>query len=307
MNIKHLVSIFFIACLLSFPSCLKQIGKDETATTLFIGHEEIPDIRAFMPNELLLAFDSINYGIFPPWLQGDYTLDSAYQDTVLWFIDQRNASAKLRFDYNSRFSSSDATLQYFKADPMNLERFIQANSNAPYFRGKHAKDIDPEMLSRVYIIGDATDENRFTAYYYEVQDHEGESEPYQSVNAVILSGIGPDSIAMPVQTIVHVPTDTIPYDTVVYPINTPVPYFASNIVYDSLVINDSVYYFLSQIISHDSVVYMDGAVSMQIRITKWGYQTLYHIGTTTEPIGMNTLEIERLFRIPEPPKEESSK
>ena len=118
-----------------------------------------------MPSDLLEAVGSdINYGIFPSWLQGDYTIDSAYQDTVLWIIDQRSASAKLRFDYNSRFSSSDATLEYFEADPMNIERFIQANSNASYFRGKHAKDIDPEMLSRVYIIGDTIGENRFTAY-----------------------------------------------------------------------------------------------------------------------------------------------
>lgn len=299
MKIKHLATILLLVCLMPLASCLKQIGENDVASTIVIGHEEIPNIRAFMPKELLEAFENdINYGHIPSWLQGTFAISTTFQDSILWISDQRISSAKLRFDYNSNLSDSDSTLKHFKADTNNIVKLIQKSAGTPYFEGKYAKNIDPEILSRIYIIGDTIHidtliERHFTAYYYEVQEHEGAD--YQTVNAVMLSGIGPDSLGfVPHVNYIY---DTIPCNTLHIPVDS-IPIIPPGCIFDTIVQNDSVYYYFYPVID-TTTTYSTSPYPMQIRITKWGYQTLYHIGNNSEPTGLNIIGIDKLFRVPE--------
>ena len=207
---RHSIVFLLISGLLFCTSCLKKDGPD---TTIFYGHQQIPDINEYMPQRLLKAFGNANlhFGDNPPKIDTCFVSDAIQIDSValtpdsLWlaqyhdmpyilgfpqyfrFFDQHVGIAKINFyepkenGYNPDLnyieqSSTDNTYAVVNSD---LNHFVDDTSAPIYFKNGSYKAKD---FNYVYIMG--TDPY-FTAYYYEIRDI---ITHYQPLCAVIISG-----------------------------------------------------------------------------------------------------------------------
>ena len=159
-------------------------------TTLFYGHQDIPIINYYMPQDLLetLGESHLFYGENPPKI----LFDSCYnKDTtaIFAFYNQCFGMTSLSFKErlgNGTIESSNTDDTYkIMSDNKIWEKLCLNDTILPIFfdttfNGTTA--IDPEVLRYAYIMGD---DPYFTLYYYEVRK---EQQQLQPLNAVILSG-----------------------------------------------------------------------------------------------------------------------
>ena len=90
MKIRQTLTLFLSSGLLLFSSCLKNDPKNSN-TTLFYGHQEIPNINYYMPRPLLETLNNLNslhFGENPPKM----LFDSCYNDdtTIVFAFSTSN-------------------------------------------------------------------------------------------------------------------------------------------------------------------------------------------------------------------------
>lgn len=182
--------------MITFNSCLKE----EPETTIFYGHQQIPNINTFMPLRLLEAFgdENLNFGDTPPSIEGNFLSkqrelfafdtvpDSQWEppiptpasDIFFSFSEQHIGIARMAFTYTTdavHHASSEDTFETMKR---GLADFVRDTIAPSYF--KQGTNYSASDFGHVYIMGEAP---RFTAYYYEI--HDTNEKP---LYAVILSG-----------------------------------------------------------------------------------------------------------------------
>lgn len=218
---KHSISILLLFFgIVSFNSCLKQ-EPEVTDTTIFYGHQRIPDINVFMPQRLLMAFGDTNlhYGDNPPRMEGRYVSHQREVDTFSvvdssqWqppmptpasdiFFDlteQHIGIAQLNFTYTTDTEHHGTTANTLDMMKDKMEAFAADTIAPAYFKeGHHTLDD----FGTIYIMGNTP---YFTAYYYEIRDTRE-----LPLFAVILSGkmvseqvILTDTLGLPTDTIVQ--------------------------------------------------------------------------------------------------------
>ncbi len=216
---KHKTSLLVLFWgLLTFSSCLKETPE----TTLFYGHQQIPNINEYMPMHLLEAMGNENlyFGDNPPVIEGHFMSSSMNTDSVvltpdsLWmtwtnailtpqyfvFTDQHIGTAQMEFlfprqGFYLERSSTENTYEILKE---KAEHFADDSIAPSYFKAP----FDTEVFRYAYIMGDNP---FFTVYFYEVRDH---YQHFQPLNAVVMSGkmasetyIQTDTLGQPIDTI----------------------------------------------------------------------------------------------------------
>ena len=261
MKIRQTLTLIFASGLLFFSSCLKD-DPNGSNTTLFYGHQDIPNINYYMPRPLLKTLndmDSLHFGENPPKM----LFDSCYNnDTTIVFafsnhcFGMTSLSFKEQFDDGTKVSSNTDDTYKIMTENKRWEDFCLNDTLLPIFfdtafNGTAAKD--PEVLRHAYIMGK---DPEFTLYYYEVRK---EPQQLQPLNAVILSGTVVYK-QFPIDTIkpVHdrITRDSIPNDT----INNDPP-----VVNDTTNINPS---------DNDSIVIVYDSIPQYLIDVKMGVKTL---------------------------------
>ena len=230
MKRKPSLILVFSLGLLLLASCLKD--DPENHTTIFSGHQSIPNVNTYMPESLLKTFgyEHLHYGNTPPRIvdsiSASYFTDSMYIVTNVGhsllqnpthyfeFLEQNYGInpciAGLAFYHPKNdfveSSQTDSTYSFLNKDK-NYEEFTK-DPIAPFF--KDASTYDADVFRHAYIMGNGP---YFTTYYYEILDME---EKYKPLNAAILSGeLCIDTLWTLTDTIITI--DSIIYDsTVVY-------------------------------------------------------------------------------------------
>ena len=185
MKTRQALTLLLFSGLLFFSSCLKNDPSNHN-TTLFYGHQDIPNINYYMPQALLDALsekDSLFFGENPPGFYFDSCCYSKDTTFVLAFMDSCFGKTGMTFKKNDESSSTSKTYEIL--NKKWKEYCLDTNTIAPIFfdtsfNGSAA--LDPEVLRHAYIMGK---DPYFTLYYYEVRI---EQHQYQPLNAVILSG-----------------------------------------------------------------------------------------------------------------------
>lgn len=219
---KHLLkTVFLFAGLVFLSSCLKD--DPENNSTIYYGHQQIPNINEYMPQELLNAMGNSNlyFGDEPPKIEGAYIADAIVLTDVFrapgsnWiqtptsiptpqyfeFYDQHKGIAKMKYRYPKgtpgqyayylEQSSTDTTFAIVSA---NLSHFT-ADTIAPVYFSPEFQDA--EVFNQVYIMGE---DPYFTVYYYEIRDM---NQHFQPMNAVIFSGKVDKEIVVETDTVNH--------------------------------------------------------------------------------------------------------
>lgn len=235
MKIRQTLTLIFASGLLFFSSCLKD-DPNGSNTTLFYGHQDIPNINYYMPRPLLLL-DTLNdmnllhFGENPPKM----LFDSCYNnDTTIVFafsnhcFGMTSLSFKEKFDDGTKESSNTDDTYKFMTENKRWEELLNDTLLPIFFdtafNGTTAKD--PEVLRHAYIMGK---DPEFTLYYYEVRK---EPQQLQPLNAVILSGKVVYKL-FPIDTIPvngRITRDSIPNDT----INNDPTVANDSVVYDRI-------------------------------------------------------------------------
>ena len=236
MKIRQTLTLIFASGLLFFSSCLKD-DPNSNNTTLFYGHQEIPNINYYMPRPLLDTLNNLNslhFGENPPKM----LFDSCYNDdtTIVFAFSNHcfgmtSLSFKEKFDDGTKESSNTDDTYKFMTENKRWEELLNDTLLPIFFdtafNGTTAKD--PEVLRHAYIMGNDPD---FTLYYYEVRK---EPQQLQPLNAVILSGTVVYK-PFPIDTIKpahdRITRDSIPNDTINN--DPPVVNDSIVIVYDSI-------------------------------------------------------------------------
>lgn len=236
MKIRQTLTLIFASGLLFFSSCLKD-DPNGSNTTLFYGHQDIPNINYYMPRPLLKTLndmDSLHFGENPPKM----LFDSCYNnDTTIVFafsnhcFGMTSLSFKEQFDDGTKVSSNTDDTYKIMTENNRWEELLNDTLLPIFFdtafNGTAA--LDPEVLRHAYIMGNNP---YFTLYYYEVRK---EPQQLQPLNAVILSGKVVYK-PFPIDTIkpVHdrITRDSIPNDTINN--DPPVVNDSIVIVYDSI-------------------------------------------------------------------------
>ena len=227
---KHLIRtlvLFFGLTLLS--SCMKDNPKENS--TVFYGHQHIPNINEFMPMPLLEAMGNQNlyFGDEPPRLEGCYIADSIVATRIIripeshWiqtegpiqgikqlrFTEQHFGIAKLKYDFfnyspqlNSiiKIEASQTDSTYILMEQY-IDDFINDSLCPIYFKG----DFSMEDFNTVYIMGH---DPYFTIYYYEIRL----PSQFRPLYANIISG------RVEKEYIVQTDTVTGAHDTIVSPV-----------------------------------------------------------------------------------------
>ena len=179
-----------------FSSCL----KDEPETTIFYGHQQIPNINAYMPMRLLEAFgnENLHFGDNPPQMEGNFlsvqrelhTFDTVHgslweppvptpqSDIFFNIFDQHLGVAQLDFTYTTDTVHNTTTQGTAEAMKSLLSAFVSDTIAPSYF--KNGTEYSAADFGSIYIMGK---DPLFTAYYYELRDTDE-----QPLYAVILSG-----------------------------------------------------------------------------------------------------------------------
>lgn len=190
MKIRHAMILLLSSGFLFFSSCLKDDPSlPNPNTTFFYGHQDIPSIHHFMPQDLLDAIgeNHLFLGENPPTFLSDsgyfYNQEGSPSDTIVFsFFDQcwsiTGLSFKEKTDSFIESSNTNKTYDFIK-DTAIWNRFI-ADTIAPVFFSDTT--LDPEVLRHAYIMGK---DSCFTLYYYEERNM---AKRYHPINAVILSG-----------------------------------------------------------------------------------------------------------------------
>lgn len=216
----HLSFGLLLSGLILLSSCLKN--DPDNNSTIFWGHQQIPNINEYMPERLLYAFgnDSLNFGDTPPKIEGSFMtlamqIDSIVStpDSLWWntkwtgyrfpymdeypyyfnFSDQHMGIAQTNFKVARIYaqlpaasyieqSSSEDTYATIKRNPEHLDTLTIAPS---YFK---QEKYDVSVFNHVYIMGTAP---KFTAYYYEIRKNDPSTDVnynYLPLTAVIISG-----------------------------------------------------------------------------------------------------------------------
>lgn len=218
MKIRQTLILLFTSGLLFFSSCLKDDPKSNN-TTLFYGHQDIPNINYYMPRTLLDTLNKMNLLHFGENLP-KMLFDSCYNnDTTIVFafsnhcFGMTSLSFKEFEDGTKQSSNTDDTYKIM-TENKRWEDFCLNDTLLPIFfdtsfNGTAA--LDPEVLRHAYIMGE---DPYFTLYYYEVRK---EPQQLQPLNAVILSGKVVYT-KFPVDTIKpdndKITRDSIPNDTI---------------------------------------------------------------------------------------------
>ena len=189
---KHLILISLLFCGLALlSSCMKD--NPEENSTVFYGHQHIPNINEFMPQELLEAMGNANlyFGDEPPKIEGTYIADSIIATRVIriagshWiqtegsiqgikqleFIEQHMGISKYKYDFfnysplenaivSIERSSTDTTYHLMRE---YYDAFL-ADSIAPVFF--HGEETNTDVFNTIYIMGH---DPYFTIYYYEIR------------------------------------------------------------------------------------------------------------------------------------------
>ena len=189
MKIRQSLTLVLFSGLLFFSSCLKD-DPNGSNTTLFYGHQDIPNINYYMPRPLLDTLNKMNllhFGENPPKM----LFDSCYNnDTTIVFafsnhcFGMTSLSFKEKLDNGTKGSSNTDDTYKIMTENKRWEEFLNDTLLPIFFdtafNGTTAKD--PEVLRHAYIMGN---DPYFTLYYYEVLK---EQQQLQPLNAVILSG-----------------------------------------------------------------------------------------------------------------------
>lgn len=208
IKIRQTLILLISSGLLFFSSCLKD-DPNSSNTTLFYGHQDIPNINYYMPQALLESLDtkdSLFFGENPP----HFLFDSCYsKDTsiVFAFLNPTFGITGLSFKDNGSEENS-STDNTFDVLNKKWKEYCLNDTVLPIFfdttfNGTTA--LDPDVLRHAYIMGN---DPYFTLYFYEIRK---EQHQYQPLNAIILSGIV-DYTVFPIDTI-HI--DSI-VDSIVY-------------------------------------------------------------------------------------------
>ena len=188
---KHLIRalvLFFGLTMLS--SCLKDNPKENT--TVFYGHQQIPNINEFMPQSLLEALGNQNlyFGDEPPKLEGCYIADSIVATRIIripgshWiqtegpiqgikqlkFSEQHFGIAKLRYDFFNYSPQLNGIIQIEASDTDTtyllmkdyVDQFVADSFSPSYFHNEFSNDV----FNTVYIMGR---DPYFTIFYYEIR------------------------------------------------------------------------------------------------------------------------------------------
>jgi hypothetical protein len=212
MKTRQALTLLLFSGLLFFSSCLKNDPSSHN-TTLFYGHQDIPNINYYMPQVLLDSLDkksSLFFGENPPGFYFDSCCYSKDTTFIIAFMDSCFGKASLTFKNNDESSSTSNTYKVlnkkWKEYCLDTTTTILPIFFDTTFNGSAA--LDPEVLRHAYIMGN---DPYFTLYYYEVRD---ERHQYQPLNAVILSGECVYT-KFPIDTI-QITVDTTAVDSIVY-------------------------------------------------------------------------------------------
>lgn len=224
MKTRQTLTLLLFSGLLLFSSCLKNDPSSHN-TTLFYGHQEIPNINYYMPQTLLDTIDKndsmfLFFGENPP---GFYYDSCCYKDTTfcIAFLDSCFGKIGLTFNYNDESSSTSNT---YKVLNKKWKEYCLDTTNTilpiffdTSFNGSDA--LDPEVLRHAYIMGN---DPYFTLYYYETRN---EQHQYQPLNAVIFSGECVYT-EFPVDTITIQLNDSVTEDSIV---KRKIPHYLLNV------------------------------------------------------------------------------
>lgn len=203
---------------LFLSSCLKQ-DPEVDDTTIFYGHQQIPNINTFMPLRLLNAFgdENLHFGDNPPRMEGLYVshqrevdtfsvvdnsqwlppMPSPASDIFFDLTEQHIGIAQLHFTYTTDAEHHGSTQQTLEVMRNGLAEFVNDTIAPDYFKG-NAYNVND--FGTIYIMGNAP---YFTAYYYEIRDTDE-----KPLFAVILSGKMATGQTIQQDTVSHT-TDTI--------------------------------------------------------------------------------------------------
>lgn len=171
-------------------SCMKDDPKENS--TVFYGHQQIPNINEFMPQSLLEAMGNENlyFGDEPPRLEGCYIADSIVATRIIripgshWiqtegpiqgikqlrFTEQHFGIVKLKYDFFNYSPQLNSIIKIEASDTDStyilMEEFVDdftSDSLCPiYFENEFSK----EVFKTVYIMGH---DPYFTIFYYEIR------------------------------------------------------------------------------------------------------------------------------------------
>ncbi len=243
---RHLISTMFIlGGLALFTSCL----KDDPANngTVFYGHQQIPNINEFMPQELLEAIGNnrLYFGDEPPRIEGSYTTDNTNVTRVIripesnWmrpegvidgyryfkFFEQHLGIAKLNYLYYN-YQSAQGSLEISEIERSRNDStfalineyydLFAADTLAPvYFEDEH---VNKDVFNTVYIMGK---DPYFTIYYYDIIH----THLFHPLKANIISG------KIDKEYIVETDTVTGITDTIVKPVIKNFVWGIENMIY----------------------------------------------------------------------------
>lgn len=206
-------------------SCMKNEPK--TNSTIFYGHQQIPNINEFMPQSLLEAMGNANlyFGDEPPRLEGCYIADSIVATRIIripgshWiqtegpiqgikqlkFQEQHFGIAKLKYDFFNYSPQVNAIIKIEASDTDStfilMKEFVdqfKADSLSPIY---FAEDFSTDVFNTVYIMGH---DPYFTIFYYEIRT----PSQFRPLYANIISGKVDEEAIIETDT-VNGSTDTI--------------------------------------------------------------------------------------------------
>lgn len=206
-------------------SCMKNEPK--TNSTIFYGHQQIPNINEFMPQSLLEAMGNENlyFGDEPPRLEGCYIADSIVATRIIripgshWiqtegpiqgikqlkFQEQHFGIAKLKYDFFNYSPQVNAIIKIEASDTDStfilMKEFVdqfKADSLSPIY---FAEDFSTDVFNTVYIMGH---DPYFTIFYYEIRT----PSQFRPLYANIISGKVDEEAIIETDT-VNGSTDTI--------------------------------------------------------------------------------------------------
>lgn len=223
---KHLINaLAFICGLCLLSSCMKNDPKQNS--TVFYGHQHIPNINEYMPLRLLEAMGDENlfFGDEPPKLEGCYLADSIVVTSVkpilgshwiqgvgpiqgirqLRFQEQHFGISKFKYDFFNYSPQLNSTIKVessntdstFSLMSEYLDQFTSDSLTPIYFNSEFSTNV----FNSVYIMGR---DPYFTIFYYDTRL----PNEFRPLYANIISGKADKETVIEIDTVKGT-TDTI--------------------------------------------------------------------------------------------------
>lgn len=171
-------------------SCMKDNPTDNS--TIFYGHQQIPNINEFMPMSLLEAMGNENlyFGDEPPRLEGCFIADSIVATRIIripesnWiqtegsiqgikqlkFHEQHFGIAKLDYDFFNYSPQQNAIIRIEASNTDTtftiMEEFVDQFTADPLSPVYFDNQFSTNVFNTVYIMGH---DSYFTIFYYEIR------------------------------------------------------------------------------------------------------------------------------------------